>query len=521
MWYAARMKRLRVAACLIGALSSIACGGDDGPGLGERLAAVVDRAHLGQFWGAVVVRVGGEDVLRRGYGFEGPSLAPIDPGVSLFDIGSVSKSLTAGAVLALADEGVLSLSTTLAEVFPDQDTGGFAGVTVADLLGHRLGVPDQHVVPHAGEPDDRARWVRALGATPVAERADGFAYSNLCYLLAAAVIEERAGEPFEEAVRARVMARAGLTRAGFVGDGAVPGGRATARVDTWRDIATDTFAYPWGWNHRGATGVVMTADDAARWVEFAWADGLLGGAVRAGRAAGYAAGWSVQTEGEGVWRIGHGGTTGGYRCEVAHYPLGADGAGATVVVMTNGSWDATDLERRLARLLAPARSVRGGIHLAKYEAEGGVVELSGDLAWKVMPGYTGRTLDGKTVVDERPTMALVHDRFWPVLVTMDHAEAEALLAALTRAIGEVMAHPDARSTPFASGMRLRMDASGLPLGEGRSYQLSPGSRWTVAAEGVRVVARLVDEATGRVLATVDMDGAGTAALVRGLQEVLE
>ncbi len=511
------------AVAVVGGCSLCASGAPDG-GLEERLGTVVDRAHLGRFWGAVVVRVGGKDVLRRGYGFEGPGLAPIDAGVSLFDVGSVSKSLTAAAALAMADEGLLTTETTLAEVFPGEDAGGFAGVTVADLLGHRLGVPDSRIAAHGAGSDERARWVRALGATPVETRSDAFSYSNVCYFLLAAVIEARAGEPFEEAVRARVIERAGLARAGFVGDGAVAGGRATARVDAHRGLAADTFAYPWNWGQRGATGVVMTADDAARWAEFAWADGLLGGAVRAGRAAGYAAGWSVQTEGEGVWRIGHGGTTGGYRCEVAHYPAAADGAGVTVVVMTNGLWDASDLERRLARVVAPepARPVRGGVFLHKYGADGGgVVEVSGDLAWKVMPGYTGRTLDGKTVVDERPTMALVHDRFWPVLVTMDHAEAEALLAALTRAIGEVMAHPDARSTPFASGMRLRMDASGLPLGEGRSYQLSPGSRWTVAAEGVRVVARLVDEATGRVLATVDMDGAGTAALVRGLQEVLE
>lgn len=531
-----RVRRVALAVLVIGLAASGLRGGvpgSGGPGgavTGEALAGVVDRAHLGQFWGAVVVRVGGRDVLRRGYGFEGPTLEPIDPGASLFDIGSVSKSLTAAAVMALVDEGALSLETTLAEVFAEEDAGAFGGVTVADLLAHRLGVPDTEIATRGIGVSDRACWVRALGATPVESRADLFSYSNVCYFLAAAVIEVRAGEAFEEAVRSRVMRPAGLRAAGFVGDRSVEGGRATVRASERAGSATHIFAYPWDWGQRGATGVVMTADDAARWVEFAWSGDLAGGAARArvgslGPGAGYAAGWNVRVDDDGaVWRVGHGGSTGGYQCEVAHYPRAADGAGVTIVVMTNERWGATELERRLARLVAPApaRPVRGGVYLGRYDLGAtGTVEIGDRLRWRVMPSYHGRGAGGEVIVDERPTVVLTAGNHWPVMVTMDHADAEALLGALHAAVAEVASHPEAASTPWERGMRVRVDVSGLELGEPARYELTPGSRWEVEAAGVGVVARLVDGASGRALVTVDMDGAGAMSLVGGLRGVVE
>lgn len=499
--------------------------------LGERLAAEVERAHLGQFWGAVVVRVGGEDVLRRGYGFEGASLEPIDPGASLFDVGSVSKSLTAAAALRLIEEGSLSLETTLAEVFPGVDAGAFGAVTVRELLGHRLGVGDASVARGGADPGDRAGWVRVLGSTRAGRGRPGFAYSNVCYFLLASVVEARAGEAFEEAVRSRVIGPAALRAAGFVGDGSVDGGRATARVSERTGRATDTFAYPWNWGQRGATGVVMTADDAARWVEAAWSGAVYGpmtrGSVFDPGDSGYGMGWFVETDAEGrVRRVGHGGTTGGYACAVAHYPMAAEGRGVTIVVMTNERWDASGLEKRIARVVAPApaRPSKAAVYLARYELDGeGVLEVGEGLAWSVMPGYRGRGERGEPVVDDRPTVVLTDAGrgMWPVMVIMDHAEAGALHGSLLEAMAELAAHPDAAHEPWVGGMRMRVDVSGLELSATSHHELTPGSGWVVGTEGVRIVARLVDAESGRSLVTVRMGGAEARSLIDGLRPVID
>lgn len=525
------MRSIRVIVVAVGVFVGGAGGavgaGEEPASLEARLAGVVEREHLGQFWGAVVVRVGGADVLRGGYGFEGAGLTPIDPGVSLFDVGSLSKSVTAAAVLKLVEEGAVSLETTLAEVFPDHDAGEFGALTLAELLGHRLGVRGVGLASKAAAAVEPGDWLEDLRDTTEARRPGEFQYANIGYFLAGGVIQVRSGESFEEAVRSRVMAPAGLRHTGFIGDGAVEGGRSTTRV-SMQGMSADIFMYAWNWGQRGAAGVVMTADDAARWVEAAWSPGLLNEASRAAMFdpgdAGYGLGWFVETDDDGnVRRIGHGGMTAGYRSETAHYPMAAEGAGATIVVLTNERWDPAELEAKLARMVAPppAEASKAGVYLFRYELDQGVLEVSEGLSWSVMPEYRGQDENGRPVVDPRPTVVLMDAgaSMWPVMVIMDPDEAaalrEAALAALA-AVMEVARQPGAEDLPWTGGMRLRIDVAGLKLSETNHYQLAPGSGWTVeAGEGV-VIAKLVDKETERVLATVRMGGAETMALVEGL-----
>ena len=96
-----------------------------------------------------------------------------------------------------------------------------------------------------------------------------FEYSNVGYFVLAAVVEQVSGESFEGQTREFVNS-IGLNGLGFVGDGEVEGRRATTRIVTdryGRGSRGSLFAYPWNWGQRGATGVVMSADTAARWFE--------------------------------------------------------------------------------------------------------------------------------------------------------------------------------------------------------------------------------------------------------------
>jgi hypothetical protein len=206
---------------------------------------------------------------------------------------------------------------------------------------------------------------------------------------------------------------------------------------------------------------------------------------------------------------------------VAHYPLAADGAGATVVVLTNERWDPAELERELARVVAPAPATpsKAGVYLFPYTPEDGVVELSEGLGWRVMAEYRGN-VNGRPVVDPRPTVVITEGRsMWPVMVIMDRDEAAALREAALAALAEVAQQPGAADAPWAGGMRLRIDVSGLTLSESKHHQLTPGSGWTVEAGDGVVIASLRDKETGRVLATVRMGGAETMTLIEGLKAV--
>lgn len=140
-----------------------------------------------------------------------------------FAIASVTKTLTAAAVLQLAERGLFSLDDTVAEA-AGIDFG--TDVTVRDLLRHEAGMPEfiggalsfgQFLEEHA---NGREAWKSAeiLGfataerATPDAD----FAYSNSHYALLGQIIRHQTGEDLASALRALVFEPAGLESAALV-----------------------------------------------------------------------------------------------------------------------------------------------------------------------------------------------------------------------------------------------------------------------------------------------------------------
>jgi CubicO group peptidase (beta-lactamase class C family) len=150
---------------------------------------------------------------------------------------SMTKIVTATAIVRLAEGGKLDLDAPADEYFP-----GFkvvsqpTPITVRHLLNHSSGLanplPIRWVRP-AGAPDfDRGAFVerllsknRKLKSDP-GEKAN---YSNLGYLVLGEVISEVTGTSYEAHVRAEILSPLGMDRTGFsypkpaAGDGAATG----------------------------------------------------------------------------------------------------------------------------------------------------------------------------------------------------------------------------------------------------------------------------------------------------------
>jgi D-alanyl-D-alanine carboxypeptidase len=158
----------------------------------------------------------------------------------LFHIGSNAKAMTAGWIAQQVDEGRIAWTTTIADVFPDlayDMRAEYRSVTLLDLLSHQSGFPADALegacarrlpVPPECRFDNgppRAERRRALAwairQPPVAERGT-FAYSNVGYVIAAALVEERLGEDFESSIVTRLLAPLGITTIGF-GAAGTPG----------------------------------------------------------------------------------------------------------------------------------------------------------------------------------------------------------------------------------------------------------------------------------------------------------
>ena len=151
---------------------------------------------------------------------------PLTTVASMFRIASMSKPLTAMAVLRLVEEGLINLDAAIIPalalapppgrtVVPQATT-----ITVRQLLAHSSGlgdVPDAYQVVQAYGTmlPARERQVAGLALSTPLNFMPGTAkgYSNAGYLVLGLLIEHVTGETYENAVRRLVLSPLGITRA--------------------------------------------------------------------------------------------------------------------------------------------------------------------------------------------------------------------------------------------------------------------------------------------------------------------
>ena len=193
---------------------------DIGSDMSDRVDAfVTERMQAHGIPGAAVAIVrAGEVAHVAGYGSAHPD-GRLVTGRTPFLIASVSKPLTATAVLQLVEDGALGLDEPVLpylEDLIDDVPAGFENVTVEHLLTHTSGLGFLAGTAgvdaiHQGD-GALARRVGDILARPLsAEPGAGFSYSNGGYTLLAAVVEQVTGTPFAEHLRAHVFEPLGMT----------------------------------------------------------------------------------------------------------------------------------------------------------------------------------------------------------------------------------------------------------------------------------------------------------------------
>jgi CubicO group peptidase (beta-lactamase class C family) len=185
--------------------------------------------------GAVAVMRDGKLIYARGFGYaDVANKTPVQPD-ALFRIASVSKTITATAIMKLVEEGKLNLDDRvapfIAHLAPAPGTmvdPRWDQITVRHLLNHSGGW-DRNKQPGGFDPIDRPiiaanavnaavpaspeTLVRYMKGMPLDFNPGGkFAYSNFGYIILGRVIERVTGMPYREYVRTRVLEPVGATR---------------------------------------------------------------------------------------------------------------------------------------------------------------------------------------------------------------------------------------------------------------------------------------------------------------------
>jgi CubicO group peptidase (beta-lactamase class C family) len=236
------------------------------------LAAATPRAEAQRGWAGLTRRfdafagaagvVGGTAVLvldgaitaRHHYGFADRTARRRVTGRTIYHWASITKTLTALAVLQLRDRGLLSLDDRVTRWVPElrdiHDPDGLAdSITVRMLLSHSSGLQGPTWPWSRGEswePFEPTAWSQLVAMMPYQRLhfrpGSRYGYSNPGYIYLARVIERLTGDPWSVYVQKNLWMPLGMHRS-YVG--ATPYHLATDRSHGYRvncDTLTDVGA---------------------------------------------------------------------------------------------------------------------------------------------------------------------------------------------------------------------------------------------------------------------------------------
>jgi D-alanyl-D-alanine carboxypeptidase len=253
-----------------------------------RVDAVMKRngfVHGGRSGASVAIAVDGHVVFARGYGDAdtgtpdrwepatadyygagrgGTAPRPRAPATAdtIYEAGSISKTVVAAAVHALAEKGALSVDDKVTRWF--HAFSSRPELRVRNLLEQTSGIPDfnqlEYVHRFRGKPI--RSLIDALASEPPLFPAGArFEYSNSNYLLLGRIVEIAADQPLEDYLARRFFTPLGMTRTRFFRSAA---GTDVAVGYTLQDRER-VRAYSWDLRWiGGAGGLVTDAPDLAR-----------------------------------------------------------------------------------------------------------------------------------------------------------------------------------------------------------------------------------------------------------------
>lgn len=286
----------------------------------EALRAIVVRHD---FSGVLLVEYQGEMLPIVANGFQDPrTKKPIGP-QTRFEIASVTKSITAVAIMRLVEQNKLRLDDPIGDHLEGVPEHA-AKIQVQHLLNHTTGMPANHY----GQPTDDPIETTAsfLRADPRIIPGVRFAYWNQGYCLLAILIEKTHGQPFTKAIDELVFQPCRMDHALLTGqtmpmdqDVAV----GTSQFGDSRSAMTPPYGTSYGYEYQGTGGVVCTANDLAKFIRALDGDELLSPEIRKRMLTpylmDYAMGWHSERVSETQRKIFHGGGVRGFLASLVWY----------------------------------------------------------------------------------------------------------------------------------------------------------------------------------------------------------
>lgn len=200
----------------------------DTVGIGRAVNAWMERHDAPAL--SVAIALDGQPAWAAGYGFANPARALVATSRTQYRLASVTKSITATAVMMLVERRLLDLDAPIQRYCPAYPEKRWP-VTPRHLLAHLAGVR-HHRLSEAIRPNTRhfesvtAALEKFRNDALVAEPGMRYRYSSPGYVILGCAIEGASGQSYAEFVRANIFVPARMTRTTPDDAGTSPSGTA-------------------------------------------------------------------------------------------------------------------------------------------------------------------------------------------------------------------------------------------------------------------------------------------------------
>ena len=218
------------------------------------------------FSGAIIVSKSDSVVLRKGYGLaDRENQRPYTPN-SIQSHGSLTKQMTAAAILLLEYRGKLSVEDSISTYFNNLPEDK-QHITIHQMLTHTSGLPGG--VGSDEEPIQSQAYIDRVMQEPLQfDPGTNYAYSNVGYALLGIIVEHVSGQGYEQFLRDELLLPAGITETGYV----LPNWDQDRLAVGYRNGERWGLVYNhgWledgpGWHLRANGGLHTTVDDMYLW----------------------------------------------------------------------------------------------------------------------------------------------------------------------------------------------------------------------------------------------------------------
>lgn len=313
---------------------------------------------------ALAVVKNGRVIKIQGYGLANAELNVPVTKDTVFEIGSVSKQMTAAGIMLLVEDGKVNLDEKISKYLPNTPEN-WRNVTVRHLLTHTSGIKSYSSLTgyELSKRLKRDDFIKQLGIEPLDfPTGEQWKYNNSGYNLLGFIIESVSGKSYWDFMRERIFIPLGMTKTAdrdpqFIVPNRADGYEWANGKLIGRDYnLTDIFS---------AGAIVSTIEDLTKWEA-----GIAGGeflkaeskkqiwtpvTLNNGKPHPYGLGWTI-AEFRAHRLISHSGQTAGFAANISRYV----DDNLTVIVLTNSGEQGlgTFIARGAAKIYIPAISLR-------------------------------------------------------------------------------------------------------------------------------------------------------------------